>query len=82
MSDNHYNFISIVGDILHKVYGLIMKLLQLFWEHLHETSFVKADMTSSMLLYRDKNGNFDVFLTVHLSIILVIYQLNSQILVL
>ena len=57
MSDNHYNYISVSGDIFHNVYGLIRKLLHLFWEQLHETGFVKADMPSSVLLYRDNNGN-------------------------
>jgi hypothetical protein len=57
MSDNHYNFISVSGDIFHNVYGLIRKLLQLFWEQLYENSFVKADMPSSILLYSDNNGS-------------------------
>jgi hypothetical protein len=57
MSDNHYNFISIGGDIFHNIYELILTLLQLFWEQLHETSFVKADMLSCMLLYRDNNAD-------------------------
>jgi hypothetical protein len=57
MSDNHYNFISLRGDKFHNVYGLILKSLQLFWEQLHETSSVKADIASSMLLYRDNYAN-------------------------
>jgi hypothetical protein len=57
MSDNHYNFISITSDIFHNVYGLILKLYQLFLEQLHETRYVKADMPSSLLFYRDNNGN-------------------------
>jgi hypothetical protein len=61
MSDNHHNFISIRDDIFHNVYGLIMNLLQLLLEQLHETSSVKAVMPSSVLFYQDNNGN-DYFL--------------------
>jgi hypothetical protein len=79
MSDNHCSFISISDDTIHNVYGLILMLLQLFWEQLHETSSVKADMLSSTLLYRDNNGNDYYFLIPILRFASVYFSIDTNV---